>query len=199
MPNDGALFAADQKPAEVAVTDWSFRRHEKPGKPDCLKVFYRTGLLGHSEWICFEHGGAAAWRAVQWWICTAARCRRRARSTEALSAPDELTMPSHIRIRRDGEFWKVIGHEFRRTPHERVRGSRLRRLPPLGRRLRLCAGHGTQAPVAWVCDDAECLRLARESYTGLAAQFQPLGKSGRASRRQGSRAIPRRNRHDRPR
>ena len=33
------------------------------------------------------------------------------------------------------------------------------------------SGLGTKKPVAWVCDDAECLRLARDSYTALQRNF----------------------------
>src|SRR5262245_30308129 len=32
-------------------------------------------------------------------------------------------------------------------------------------------GHGSAAPIAWVCDDADCLRLVRAAYTQLQRDF----------------------------
>ena len=58
-------------PTVCTLYDIEFKRHKKKGKPDSLRVNYLDTnqyqpCMG-SEWICLEHGGFAAQKAVEWW------------------------------------------------------------------------------------------------------------------------------------
>ena len=62
------LAILSTQPAQwMEVSEVSYRRHDKPGKPPSMRVDYRCGLVRHSEWICFEHPGYARQKAVAWW------------------------------------------------------------------------------------------------------------------------------------
>jgi len=50
----------------VDVTNVSYYIHEKPGKPDSLRVKYSCGLFSLSEYICRDHEGYAKHKAVHW-------------------------------------------------------------------------------------------------------------------------------------
>ena len=55
------------RPQWLEVSEVSYRRHDKPGKPPSMRVDYSCGLARHSEWVCFEHTGYARQKAVAWW------------------------------------------------------------------------------------------------------------------------------------
>lgn len=45
----------------------TYHRHVKPGSPDSMRVEYWSGLrVVAKEWVCFEHGGMAGYKAKQW-------------------------------------------------------------------------------------------------------------------------------------
>ena len=50
----------------VDVTNVTYYIHEKPGKPDSLRVKYNCGLFSLSEYICRDHEGYAKHKAVHW-------------------------------------------------------------------------------------------------------------------------------------
>lgn len=63
----------DREPPKPRFETWkvvkeTYRRHQKPGKPDSLRVeYYCGGRRWISEWVCFEHQGFARRKAEQWW------------------------------------------------------------------------------------------------------------------------------------
>ena len=95
----------------IDVSEVSYRRHDKPGKPPSMRVEYSCGLIRHSEWICFEHTGYAREKAAAWW---------RARSTApvpetitaALAASDVLPTPTAIEVRPSGRFTEIMNYRF---------------------------------------------------------------------------------------
>jgi len=93
------------------VSEVSYSRHDKPGKPSSLRVDYRCGLVRHSEWICFEHTGYARQKAVDWWQ------RRSAMPVpdtidQALGATNTLTTPNAIFVRPSGRFTEIVNHRL---------------------------------------------------------------------------------------
>lgn len=102
----------DQKPILSTPQIWlhvdgvQYRRHEKQGSPNSLRVEYRVGLTVHREWVCFEHTGYARSKAQMWW-------RSRGQDPvpdtvdEALARQDELAPPALIQVRREGQYDRV--------------------------------------------------------------------------------------------
>jgi len=54
-------------PETIKVDGVRVARHKKPGKPDSLRVTYRSGLRTYSEWVCLDHHGPAGNMAGSWW------------------------------------------------------------------------------------------------------------------------------------
>ncbi len=99
----------------VEVDGVCYLRHKKEGKPDSLRVSYRCGMVTHSEWICFEHGGFATKKAHGWWY------RRMidtppATTDEALRLSNDLRTPSRIRVRKQEKHFEVIDYDFDTGP-----------------------------------------------------------------------------------
>jgi DNA repair protein RadD len=113
-------------PLEVPVTAWSFSRwHSKtPGGPDTLRVSYVAGFRAYFEWICIEHPRDSYPRkkAEDWWDHHASAggyLRGKYIEQPAPSTVDEvaqrwhdLTMPKTIKVRKEGEYWRVLGRSF---------------------------------------------------------------------------------------
>lgn len=95
----------------IEVSDVSYRRHDKPGKPPSMRVDYSCGLVRHSEWICFEHTGYARQKAVAWWRQRSA-APVPATVADALDAAASLTTPTAIFVRPSGRFTEVVNHRF---------------------------------------------------------------------------------------
>lgn len=105
---DTAPILSESQPRWLRVESVSFARHKKIGKPDSLRVTYRTQSGEYSEWVCLQHDGYALEKAAAWW-------RRRAPATpvpstvsDALVRSSEIQPPSEIKVRRVGKFNEVI-------------------------------------------------------------------------------------------
>jgi DNA repair protein RadD len=90
------------------VDDWRFARHKKSGRPDSMRVMYWIGLKTYSDWICFEHSGYAAEKAVLWWAKRGGEDPPPATVDEALERVGELRMPETVKLKKDGKYWRVI-------------------------------------------------------------------------------------------
>lgn len=55
------------EPELIEVDDVTVHRHRKPGKPDSLRVQYRSGISTFREWVCLDHDGFAGEKARKWW------------------------------------------------------------------------------------------------------------------------------------
>jgi len=95
----------------MEVSEVSYRRHDKPGKPPSMRVDYGCGLVRHSEWICFEHVGYARQKAVAWWQRRSA-APAPATVTEALAEAASLATPVAVLVRPNGRFTEVIKYRF---------------------------------------------------------------------------------------
>lgn len=96
----------------VPVTDVKYSRHHKPGKTPSLRVDYSSGLIHHSEWVCFEHQGAARQIATEWWAKRAPGLPPPRRVDDAIACVSKLRKPSAIAVRPNGKYTQVVAARF---------------------------------------------------------------------------------------
>lgn len=111
---DNTPILSTERPAApelLPVVSWSAAVHSKEGSPDSLRVTYQAGLMSYREWICFEHVGFARQKAVQWWAQHGGG-KAPATIAEAIVRFGSLRQPSHILVRADGKFFKVVSRRF---------------------------------------------------------------------------------------
>lgn len=99
-----------REPPWLAVTDWSFRRHQKAGAPDSLCIEFHCGVATHRAWAPFENDRARGF-AVKLWGKLGGR-NAPVRTDEALERIGELTMPAEIRVRPNGKYTEIVGYRF---------------------------------------------------------------------------------------
>lgn len=62
-----AAITSDQfEPETFDVTSWEWYRHQKPGKPDSVRVEYLCGIQVFKQWLCFDHTGRPRADAVRY-------------------------------------------------------------------------------------------------------------------------------------
>ncbi|MCP3980763.1 MAG: DEAD/DEAH box helicase family protein [bacterium] len=63
------LVVMDTAPklVQIAIDAVELLRHQKQGKPDSVRVNYLSGWTVYSSWVCPDHPGFAANKAVSWW------------------------------------------------------------------------------------------------------------------------------------
>lgn len=112
----GILSTEAVPPQMVPVVDWQFRRHEKLGSPDSVRVTYLSGLNQFNEWLAFEHGGYPQQKAQQWWVRHGGSTPCPKTVTEALERMEagELFMPATISVKpRPGtKYMDIVGRSF---------------------------------------------------------------------------------------
>ena len=89
------------RPERVDVDKVRYLVHNKPGKPPSMRVVYHCGLITYSEWICFEHGGYAAQKAVEWWR------RRSARANDMPTKTADALALASVAFKPEGEAKKA--------------------------------------------------------------------------------------------
>ena len=86
------------------------KRNAPPDAPRTMRVEYRTGFRHwQSEWICFEHGGYAKYKAELWW---------KQRSDEPV--PD--TAEAAVAIAQEGGLAQTLAIEVRSVTGEKYKG-----------------------------------------------------------------------------
>lgn len=109
---EAAILSSQQQPEWFEVDNVRYRRHQKTGKPDSLRVDYVCGLQVFSEWICCEHEGFAKSKADRW---MQKRLGRAVDSVdEALEQRHQFWEPTQVLIRRSGKFDECIDYRFDR-------------------------------------------------------------------------------------
>ena len=96
------------KPKTYDVDSWHFRRHEKEGKPDSLRVDHMCGVKTVSEWVCLEHGGFAGRKATRWWTGHRGLPPIPTTIEEALGRAEELAMPLAIEVTVDDDDFERV-------------------------------------------------------------------------------------------
>ncbi|NOG73736.1 DEAD/DEAH box helicase [Roseicella sp. DB1501] len=104
------ILSTQIAPEWLDVIGMTQMRHEKAGRPPSLKISYHT-LNGKmiSRWLCFEHGGFARQKAVEW---HKGRMPRLPPDTvdEALNMP--YPQPSRILVRKEGEHLRILKEDY---------------------------------------------------------------------------------------
>lgn len=108
-PAEKSILAVE--PEWLDVSEASYQRHEKIGKPPSLRVNYRVGMTWHREWVTLEHQGYPRAKAESWWLRRAPAPVPR-NVDEAIARAHEIAVPSHIRVKRDGQYDSVIAFRF---------------------------------------------------------------------------------------
>lgn len=107
--SSAAVLSIQIQPEWVTVTDVTYRRHQKDGKPPSLCVEYHAGLMRHREWVCFEHNGYPRERAVNWWARRMPSIPAPVTVEEALRLAPELPKPVAISVKPVGRYTEILG------------------------------------------------------------------------------------------
>lgn len=98
-----------------SITNVSYAIHKKAGKPDSLRVDYKTsGIIPkvYSEYICLKHGGYATLRAEKWWMHRYPSARVPETIPEALQQSRLLIKPTHIGVKKEGSWDRIVGYKW---------------------------------------------------------------------------------------
>lgn len=106
------IMSHQVEPVTYRVDDVVYYRHQKEGKPDSLKVEYRTSIGHQREWVCLEHSGYAKNKAVQWWRSRTTELPVPNSVTEALEMVDDLPIPLEISVLPEGKYTRIVGVSF---------------------------------------------------------------------------------------
>jgi DNA repair protein RadD len=99
----------------IRVDGYSLFRHLKEGSRPTLRVSYRCGSNGYSEWLPFEHNGRARYYAARGWKGLGGSDPVPMTVDEAMERQRELCAAVEITLRREGEFQKVVGRRVAPT------------------------------------------------------------------------------------
>jgi DNA repair protein RadD len=103
-----SILSSGDSTMKESVASWRFSRHSKAGKPDSMVAYQIDLNTVYREWICFEHGGYAEQKAAMWWVRHGGQSPAPKTTTIALERQGELTMPTEIKVKRDGKHWRVV-------------------------------------------------------------------------------------------
>jgi DNA repair protein RadD len=101
-----------------SITSVQYRRHAgKDGRPDTLRVDYRSGLrVIASEWVCIEHPGGswARTKALLWWARRASHMPMPDDIDAAVDAgkAGDLLEPARIQVRQKGRFFEIVNFQW---------------------------------------------------------------------------------------
>jgi len=108
---DGAMISTQaQMPEWFDVTDVTYRRWRKVGKPDSIRVDYSYGFFKTvSEWLCPDHGGYATAKYMQ---------RKEQLGATANTTDDAIEecqfwhTPTRIQVKPDGKFDRIVRYDY---------------------------------------------------------------------------------------
>jgi len=106
---------AETQRKELPVMRWEFTKHSKLSDlnaPPTLRVKYYAGLMTVSEWLAFEHAGPGRARAAGWWNMHGGKKPEPATVSDAIERRAELKMPSHVAVREEGQWLRVVDRGF---------------------------------------------------------------------------------------
>lgn len=99
----------DEGIERLTVTHVDYAIHEKPGKPDSLRVTYFCGLTSFREWVLLEHHGYARTKAERWWR-TMAQSSEVPDTIDAFADASEglLLKPREIVVDTRGRYPRIL-------------------------------------------------------------------------------------------
>ncbi|WP_062233149.1 DEAD/DEAH box helicase [Aureimonas sp. N4] len=111
----GILSSEQTKPQMVPVLSWMWKRWEKEGSPDSIRVTYMAGLSQYNEWVCPEHGGYAGQKAAEWWVKHGGAMPAPKSADEAIERRSELAIPQTISVRpakANPRYFDIVSRTF---------------------------------------------------------------------------------------
>jgi len=112
-----ALLSSQEVKRMFRLTGWLPSVHTKVGSPTMVRMqYYRAGTQAPfvSDFVLFEHGNAGPrQRASTWWIKHGGLLPVPDTTREAMMRMGELTMPTAVECRRDGQYEKIVDRTFR--------------------------------------------------------------------------------------
>ncbi|MEL6311185.1 MAG: helicase-related protein, partial [Pseudomonadota bacterium] len=111
-------LVAEKEPIWQPVADIAFaRQHGRDGRPDSLRVKYLVGDKVVSDFMCFEHGGQARARAVNWFARHVGGTPPD-NITEALEQCERWPRPVDVELERDGKYYRIKSMRFSRPQED---------------------------------------------------------------------------------
>lgn len=114
--SEAALIATSDIQIEVfAVDRVTYSLHTKQDRPDAIKVGYYCGIRKFSTYVCLEHGGYAATKALQWWQAHWPDDSPEwipETTAKAMEALDYLKEPTHIRVWLNKKYPEIKAYNF---------------------------------------------------------------------------------------
>jgi DNA repair protein RadD len=108
-----AVLSTEKVPPRAEpVLSWQFDQHFKTDRPPSVCVTYLGPLNRYREWLGFEHGGPAAYKACQWWSRHGGQTPFPRTAVEAIERQAELRKPATISVRPNGKFFDIVGRSF---------------------------------------------------------------------------------------
>jgi len=104
----GAVMSHQIKPEWLTVSGVTYSRHQKPGKPDSVRVTYRCGLRMISHWWCPEHEGYARRKTEQQWRAMGLELPETVEEVLSMDIPE----PERILVKPEGKYERVIRWDF---------------------------------------------------------------------------------------
>ena len=106
---------------DFAVDTLTFRVHQKPGKPDSIKVTYYCGFKKFNEYVLIEHEGFGRRKANTWWR-ERTQIPLPATTAEAIPLLDSLAVPTHIRVHTNKPHPEILKVTFIGAFEKRIVG-----------------------------------------------------------------------------
>lgn len=107
--SDAPILSAQIKPRRYSVSSVTYRRHRKAGKPDSVRVDYRCGLKVYKEYLCLDHAGFAARKALE---KLSAAGLPPMTVDEALQALPDTPPPVAIQVMEVGKYPEIRSVEY---------------------------------------------------------------------------------------
>ena len=99
-------------PRMLPVVSWDFRRWEKMGSPDSVRVTFYAGVQSFNEWLAFEYAGKGRQKAAEWWMLHGGEVPFPKTTDEALERLGELRQPATISVKPDGKYFVITHRTF---------------------------------------------------------------------------------------
>ena len=105
-----------------SISNVTYAKHNKPGKPPSLRVEYWSGLrIVIKEYVCLEHDGYARQKSHKWWRYRANAGDPPDTVDEALERMSECRKPSALSVNESGKYPEIVTHIYGAIGNEQSR------------------------------------------------------------------------------
>ncbi len=107
--SNGVIVAALEQPKVYAVTDVTYTRHQKPGKPPTVKVDYLCGASFFTEYLPIEDERSFVRKhAVIWCWKRGIQCPETVEGFLMMAEENKIPTPDTITVKPEGKYWRVV-------------------------------------------------------------------------------------------